>query len=212
MGSTLPARSWRGKGVGRREGQAEPLGKVKHEGGKKFLPGDLGYKAFRTWIEDYAKVRTDKYKTKASLPRDTDNLDRFGTNIWLKLNNTPPAWGDRLLQATVYAWDAGSKTWETTPIAVSDRAVWGQGKLWQHTLTLLAPRGSARAKAWKRGNPTLPRGRYLVKVHVDRKDRLKDNWKAQIGKDDYVGQAEFTSPWREGYGAMTVVDAGKVRR
>jgi hypothetical protein len=44
------------------------------------------------------------------------------------------------------------------------------------------------------------------------KDRLRDNWKAQIGKGDYVGQAEFTSPWREGYGTMTVVDAGKVRR
>src|SRR5262245_38189268 len=32
----------------------KPLGKVKHEGGIKFVLGDQGYKAFREWIDDVA--------------------------------------------------------------------------------------------------------------------------------------------------------------
>ncbi len=53
----------------------------------------------------------------------------FGTEIWLKLNNTPPEWADRLLQVTLFAWDKAKNTWESEPIAISDRGVWGKGKL-----------------------------------------------------------------------------------
>jgi hypothetical protein len=113
----------------------------------------------------------------------------------------------------LYAWEAGKKTWEAEPIATSDRAVWGQGKLWQHNLTLEAARGSDRATAWaKAAKPSLPRGRYLVKVHVDQGGRLAKDWQAVLGADDYVGQAEVESGWPEGYGQMTAVDAAKVRK
>ena len=40
---------------------------------------------------------------------------------------------------------------EAGPIATSDRGVAGKGRLWQHTLTLLAAPGSDRAKAWTAG-------------------------------------------------------------
>jgi hypothetical protein len=112
----------------------------------------------------------------------------------------------------LYAWDEAKKAWEAEPVATSDRGVWGKGKLWQHTLTLLATKDSERAKRWKRGKPSLPAGKYLVKVYVDREDRLAKDWKATLTKGDYVGQAEVTSRWPTGYGSMTVVDAGKVRR
>ena len=42
--------------------------------------------------------------------------------------------------------------------------------------------------------------------------RLAGNWKAVLGESDYVGQAEVTSDWREGYGAMTVIEGTKVKR
>ena len=87
--------------------------------------------------------------------------------MWLKLENTPDAWGDKLLQVDVYAWDAKANAWEKEPVATSDRVVWGKGKLWQHTVTLLAAPGSDRAKAWAKGKPSLPAGKYLVKVYVD---------------------------------------------
>jgi hypothetical protein len=190
----------------------KPLGLVKHEGGKKFLPGDLGYKSFRAWIEDYARTVGDQYRTAAELPPRTDSMERFGTDIWLKLNNTPPAWADRLLQVTVFAWDADKKAWEDVPIATSDRGVWGGGKLWQHNLTLLAKKDSARARRWKQGRLSLPPGRYLVKVHIDTEGRLSKDWKATLGESDYAGQGVLDARWQPGYGAMSVLDAAQVRR
>ena len=124
----------------------KPLGEVKHGGGKKFLPGDQGYKAFRTWIEDYAKTVRDDYATAADLPKTAGRPERFGSEAWLKLEKTPPEWGDKLLAVELYAWDEAKKAWEADPVAISDRGVWGGGKLWQHTLTLLAAKDSERAE------------------------------------------------------------------
>src|SRR5262245_36409241 len=42
----------------------KPLGEVKHGGGIKFLVGDEGYKAMRSFLEDYAKIVNDKYTSK----------------------------------------------------------------------------------------------------------------------------------------------------
>jgi hypothetical protein len=188
----------------------KPLNAVKHGGGQKFLPGDQGYKAFRSFLEDYARIVADKYPDAASLPKE-EGTEQFGCESWLKLADTPDAWGDKLLAVKVYAWDGRAKAWEAEPCATSDRGVWGKGKLWQHTLTLLAARGSERAKAWKEKS-ALPRGKYLVKVYVDADGRLAKDWKATLGPDDYVGQAEVESGWPTGYGQMTVIDAGKVKK
>ena len=190
----------------------KPLNAVKHGGGKKFLPGDQGYKAYRTFLDDYARVVKDQYPDAAALPKPDSGADRFGTDIWLKLNNTPPSWGDRLVQIDVYAWDAGRKDWEPAPIATSDRAVWGKGRLWQHSLTLLAAKGSDRASRWKAGRPSLSKGRYLVKAYVDDGGRLAADWRAVLGDGDYAGRVEVVSDWPAGYGRMTVVDAGRVRK
>src|SRR5262249_19273484 len=46
----------------------KPLKEVDHGGGKKFLLGDQGYKAFRAWIEDVAAVRNDRYARVSDLP------------------------------------------------------------------------------------------------------------------------------------------------
>lgn len=191
----------------------KPLNEVKHGGGKKFLPGDQGYKAFRAFLEDYARIVKDQYADADSLPKSDAKTLRFGCDSWLKLENTPPAWGDKLLQVQVYAWDPGTRTWEKEPIATSDRGVWGKGRLWQHTLTLLAPRGSERSAAWARsGRPSLPRGLYLIKVYVDQAGRLARDWQAVLGDDDCVGQVEVQSTWPEGYGKMTTVEAGRVKK
>jgi len=190
----------------------KPLNAVKHGGGQKFVVGDQGYKAFRAFLEDYARVVKDGYADAKDLPDFRGQPARFGTDRWLKLAETPPAWGDKLLQVDVYAWDAAAKTWESEPIATSDRKVWGGGKLWQHSLTLLAAKDSERAAAWRRSGPSLPPGRYLVKVYVDVEGRLAGDWKATLGGGDYVGQAEVNTAWPEGYGRMTVLEAAKVRK
>jgi hypothetical protein len=190
----------------------KPLGLVKHEGGVKFAPGDQGHKAFRRWVEDVAAIKAGKYKAAADLPAPVKAPLQFGTEAWLKLENTPPAWGDKLIQVDVYAWDDKAGTWEAKPVATSDRVVWGKGKLWQHTVTLLAEPGSDRAKAWAKGKPALPPGRYLLKVYVDADARLKTDWTATLGEGDYAGQVEVRGAWKEGYNQMTVADGGKVRK
>lgn len=189
----------------------KPLNRVKHGGGQKFAEGDQGYKAFRAFLEDYARTLKGEYRDAAALPREPGPL-QFSTERWFKLTNTPAAWGDHLLQVNLYAWDAARKTWEADPTATSDRMVGGKGRLWQHTLTLLAGRGSERAKAWKTGKPSLPPGRYLVKVYVDADGRLAKDWKATLGEADLVGQAELTAAWPEGYGKMVVLDARQLSK
>ncbi|MEX0702499.1 MAG: formylglycine-generating enzyme family protein [Planctomycetales bacterium] len=41
---------------------------VTHGGGKKMKPGDAGDRGFRAWLEDYAAVVNDQYKTAEDLP------------------------------------------------------------------------------------------------------------------------------------------------
>jgi hypothetical protein len=184
---------------------------VKHGGGKKMLPGDLGYKAFRSWLEDYAATVNDKYRRQSDIPRQAVGPGQFGSEMWVKLEKTPATWGDRLLQVTVYAWDTEKRAWETKPIAISDRQVAGQLQLWQHTLILLANKDSPRAAQWRR-SPSLPRGRYLIKVHVDVRKRLERDWKAAFGNEEFVGQAEIQTNWPQGYGTMTVMNVQRLRR
>jgi hypothetical protein len=190
----------------------KPLNLVKHGGGQKMLTGDLTYKAFRTWIEDYGKIVNDQYAKATDLPKESPASEAFGSEVWLKLTNTPPAWADKLLQVTLFAYDAQKKGWESEPIANSDRKVFGKGKLWQHNLSMLAAPGSPRADAWrKQPKASLPAGKYLIRVHVDGQGRLERDWKATLGKADLVAEFEVDSRWPEGYGSMTVVDASRAK-
>jgi len=188
----------------------KPLQAVEHGGGKKFLLGDQGYRAFRTWLEDYAKTVGDKYATAAALPKPVDTA-QFATNIWIKLTNTPPVWGDALVQGDIYAWDATKNTWEMNPIATTDRANSSKARLWQHTLTLTTPKDSQRATDWKRQKPRLEPGRYLMKVYVDGRGKTPNNWNTPLTAANYVGQTEFQAKWQEDYGRMTAVDASQLR-
>ena len=189
----------------------KPLGKVKHEGGIKFAVGDQGHKAFREWVDDAAAIKAGKYTNAADLPKPIAGPLKFGTEAWLKLTDTPSAWGDKLVQVDVYAWDYAKRAWETKPIATSDRKVYGKGNLWQHTVTLLAESGSTRAKSFAT-RTTLPPGRYLLKVYVDADGKLEKDWQSQLGEAEYAGQVEIRGNWKEGYGQMTVGDAGRVKK
>jgi len=181
----------------------KPLGE-KHGGGVKFAVGDDAYKGFRAWIEDAAAVRKGRYAAAKDLPA-AGGPERFGTDIWFKLTDCPPAWGGKLLRVRVFAWDAGRTQWEAAPLAVSDRVV--AGKDWQHSLTLLAAKGSGRATAWRAGGPTLAAGKFLARVDLDAGGRLAKDWRAEFGGGDFVGEVEFAARWREGYGAMTAAPA-----
>jgi hypothetical protein len=180
---------------------------VKHGGGKKMIVGDQGYRTFLAFLEDFARIKKEAYKSAEALPKSDGRL-RFGSDIWLKLAETPAPWGDKLLQVDVHAWDAAKGAWEAAPIASSDRVVWGGGKAWQHSLTLSADPGSDRAKQWKERGASLPAGKYLVKVYVDREGRVAEQGAAAMRA---AGTGEVQSGWPTGYGRMTVLDAKRVK-
>jgi hypothetical protein len=190
----------------------KPLGAVKHGGGVKIVTGDQGYKALRAFAEDVAALKKGKYATAADLPPRDTGPRQFGTEAWLKIEKTPDAWADKLLAVEVFAWDAKARDWEAEPVATSDRVVFGKGKLWQHTLTLLAAPGSERAKVWAAGKPALPPGKYLVRVYVDTGGKVAKDWKAKLGAGEFAGAIEIQAQWREGYGAMTVADASRAKK
>jgi len=182
----------------------KPLGE-KHGGGIKFVGGDDAYKGFRTWIEDVAAIRKNKYITAKDLPPANDSQPlRFGSDIWLKITDCPPEWHGKLLQARIYPWDANRSMWEDFPIAVSDRPVNGKMKLWQHNLTLLSAKNLERAEEFRK-RAALPEGKYLVKMYVDAEEKLAKDWKAVLTEKEFAGQIEVQSAWKPGYGSMTAV-------
>lgn len=179
----------------------KPTMKVEHGGGQKMVVGDRTYKQFRRFIDDYAAVVAGEYASADQLPKPPAEASA-STDVWLKIEGVPERFDQKLLQVDLYRWEDGA--WSKDRWANSDRAVFGKGKLWQHTLNLTAPRGSERARAIRR-SPNLPPGRYLVRISVDQKGELLRDFRKEMGEKERVGEVEVESRWPEGYGAMTIV-------
>lgn len=178
----------------------KPTMQVDHGGGRKMVVGDRTYKQFRRFIDDYAATRQGKYKTAGELPEPSNEVSVV-TDIWLKITGVPARYDKMLLQADLYRWtDSG---WSDYRVATSDRPVFGPKNLWQHSLSLTAPRGSDWAEEIR--SKQLPPGRYLAKLYVDATGRLQKDYTAELGPDEFVGQVEFQSRLPAGYGRMTVV-------
>lgn len=177
----------------------KPTMQVDHGGGQKMVVGDRTYKQFRRFIDDYARVAAGQYKSADDLPQPADELSVV-TDIWFKITDVPEKYDQMLLQADLYRQtDAG---WSKYRVATSDRPVFGKGRLWQHSLSLTAPRNSEWAT--KIADGKLPAGRYLVKLYVDQKNKLQQDFTAELADADFVGQFEIQSQWKAGYGNMAV--------
>jgi hypothetical protein len=178
----------------------KPTMQVEHGGGQKMVIGDRTYKQFRRFIDDYAAMVQGKYTEADQLPAQSDEVSVV-TDIWLKIEGVPGKYDKMLLQADLYRQtDSG---WSEFRVATSDRPVFGKGNLWQHSLSLTAPRVSKWADEIR--SEQLPPGRYLVKLYIDQTGKLQKNFTAEIGDDEFVGQVELESQWPAGYGRMTVV-------
>lgn len=178
----------------------KPTLQVEHGGGQKMVVGDRTYKQFRRFIDDYAKMASGAYAKADDLPRESNEVSLV-TDIWLKFTDVPEAFDKMLLQVDLYRWEGDH--WSDHRVATSDRLVFGGGKLWQHSLSLIAPRGSAWAS--QIGGKKLPPGKYLAKLYVDQTHALADDFTRELGDDDLIGVCEVSSAWPAGYGSMTIV-------
>jgi hypothetical protein len=189
----------------------KPLNEVKHGGGQKMRRGDAGYMAFRTWLEDYATVVSDRYAKASDLPKD--DVQKTGTEIWLRLTNPPAAWKESVIQMAVHDWDASKKAWSTEPVARTFATVENnQGKVFAHnTLFLLAPKKSEPAGASARAATSLSDGRYLVRIYLAPKAKLEGDFQSVWKTPEFVGQAELPSArWSSGYERCSIFDAGQL--
>ncbi len=178
----------------------KPTMQVEHGGGQKLVVGDRSYKQFRRFIDDYGSVINGKYTTANHLPVDSDEVSLI-TDIWFKLTEVPESYDQKLLQADLYRWTGDG--WSEHRVATSDRLVFGKGKLWQHSLSLTASRGSVWADEME--SKRLPSGRYLVKLYIDQTGKLQKDYRAALGESEFVGEIEVDSNWPVGYGKMTTV-------
>jgi hypothetical protein len=178
----------------------KPTMQIDHGGGQKTVVGDRSYKQFRRFIDDYSAVVAGRYENSQEIPEPSEEVSVV-TGIWLKIEGVPAKYDKMLLQVDLYRqMDFG---WTKFRAATSDRPVFGKGKLWQHSLSLTAPRESKWAE--QIGSEQLPPGRYLVKLYIDQDGKLQRDFTALLDEEDFVGEVEVESRWSAGYGRMTVV-------
>ena len=180
---------------------AKPTLQVEHGGGQKMLLGDRTYKQFRAFIDDYVAVSKGTYKDVKELPKPSREVSQV-SEIWLKIEGIPKSLDKQFLRADVYAKTADG--WSKDRVATGDRAIFGGGGLWQQHLTLTAPRDSARAKELLSAQK-LTGGQYLVRISIDRNNRLAKDPSSDFTSEDVVGEVQVRSNWPTGYGAMTMV-------
>jgi hypothetical protein len=162
--------------------------------------GDRTYKQFRRFIDDYAATIHSRYRASDELPTPSDEVSLV-SEIWFKISDVPADYDKLLMQVDLHRWT--SSGWSEYRVATSDRAVFGQGNLWQHTLSLTAPRGSPWAAQTQLKR--LPPGRYLAKLYIDQQGKLQKDFRLAMGAEELVGEVELECQWPEGYGSMTVV-------
>lgn len=178
----------------------KPCLQVEHGGGQKMVIGDRTYKQFRRFIDDYVATLNGQYASVSELPEANSEV-AIVTDIWLKLEGVPAGFDKMLMQVDLYR--ATETGWTEYRVATSDRSVFGGGNLWQHSMSLVAPRGSEWSE--ELAEQKLPAGRYLAKIYVDQTDKLSRDFQAELGEEDFVGQVEFESQWVPGYGEMTII-------
>lgn len=78
-----------------------------------------------------------------------------------------------------------------------EKISYAKGRLWQHNLDLVVPAGSTAPPA------DLSRGRYLVRIYVDKDNALAKDWTRELRRREYLaGEVEVPSGWSPGYGQM----------
>lgn len=178
----------------------KPTVQVEHGGGQKMVIGDRTYKQLRRFIDDYTAIVNDKYAKSEQVPKPSDEVSVV-TDIWFKIEGVPAKFDKMLLQVDLYRQT--DSDWSEHRVATSDRPVFGAGNLWQHSLSLTAPRDTDWAK--QIAAEKLPPGKYLAKLYIDLTNKLHKDFTAVLSEGDFVGEVEVESQWPSGYGKMTIV-------
>ncbi len=181
----------------------KPAGLEDHGGGPKFALGSRTDKNFRRFLNDYAKIVSQKYKTKEQLPTPAPEVAVL-SGRHLRIVDLPARFGRKLLRADIYRWlDTG---WSKDRWATAENPIVGKRQMWQSMVMAVAPSDSKRARELKEAD-SLPAGRYLVKIYIDREDKTKKNRDYELGQSEFYGQVEMEGPWKPGFKPPKTVHA-----
>ncbi len=184
-------------------GKASSLAPVFHGGGLKMHVDDHSYKAFMAWIQDYANVVQAQYDQASDLPAD----NWHPTEHVLRINAAPEDWGAMTtVQLFVHAWDEEHQDWHTTPKAFTQGTVTPRGMV-NGSLFLIQPQRDRESNAVGASQVAkLEPGKYLIKVYIDKTQRVKQDPTVLLNDRQSDGEAVVEAQWREGFRAAEVVN------
>ena len=164
----------------------KPTQQAKHEGGKKQVIGGRGYRQFLRFIEDYAKVRSGKYRKETDLP------GIIRTRQWLRVRGVPSQ-REVLMQVDFHRAERGR--WSSRPFAAAIGKV-RQGTC-QGPVEIMTKRTSKEFEALNTSK-ALPAGRYQLRFYVDSRNKLQRAPTYRFGPADLSGVMEITTDgWPE---------------
>lgn len=165
---------------------------VSHMGGLKMHVDDQSYKAIVGWIQDYANVVGNRYKSVDDLPADNWQP----TLRVLRMKDCPESWHvGTPVQLFVHQWDEQRATWNEDAIAFT------QGTVTPRRIvngSLFVFRTGEKSAVANDDNP-LQQGKYRVSVYVDQHHRIAEDPTAMLDKRDLKGHVELVAHWQEGF-------------
>jgi hypothetical protein len=180
------------------------LAPVSHMGGLKMHVDDQSYKAFVAWIEDYARIARQEYRSSADLPRD----NWYPSKHVLRIKDVPANWEAlSRVQLFVHPRDPEGQQWSPEPIAFTQSLVTPR-RFVNGSLFLLKPEQGR--DGWQREGVTLDPGRYQIRIYLDTKGKLAQQPTLFLEQDDYRGAIEIDAQWAEGFKDAEVVSAASL--
>lgn len=183
-------------------GQPSSVVPVTHGGGLKMHVDDHSYKSFLAWIQDYANLSQGQYEQASDLPAD----DWYPTDHVLRISGTPDSWGSMTtVQLFVHAWDDQHQDWHARPQAFTQATVTPRGMI-NGSLFLIRPVHEKDGDAASGLHPPkLEPGRYMIKVYIDKSERVKEDPTVLLNDRQSDGEAVVEARWREGFREAEVV-------
>lgn len=183
---------------------------VSHVGGLKIHVNDHSYKAFMTWIEDYAKVVHDDYQVATELPEDNWKP----TEHFISINAIADDWPVlSTVQVFLFAWNLETKTWSSEPTAFTQSLVTPKHKVNGPLFVFIRQSldGYASAGEANAGTQVLPAGKYLVRVCLDREQKL-DKAPALLlwPRATEWKETEIEAEWKVGFKNALVIDGARL--
>ncbi len=168
---------------------------VSHGGGLKMHKNDPSYKAFASWLIDYAKTVQGEYRSVDELPQD----NWISTEYVIRVTAMPEKWQPgTTVQLMLHRWNEEKAAFSKEPVAFT-QSVMTPRHIVNGTLFVFRShqeKGGAKTDDWA----TTFRGKFLVKVYIDRKGKLDRDPSLMLGDEEFAGKLEMNvRRWRPGF-------------